>query len=104
MCSCILPLCLDGVHFLKFWSLKAWFAERFFSRIKTNESGQLSHDGHGDWANHLKGYFEGSDQKITISNILSLSFGLIGLFLVVHGLIRKKFNSKKVFISKITLN
>ena len=52
----------------------------------------------------VEGYFEGSDQKITISNILSLSFGLIGLFLIVHGLIRKKFNSKTVFISKITVN
>ena len=36
----------------------------------------------------VEGYFDGQEQKITISNILSLSFGLIGLFLVVHGLIR----------------
>ena len=36
----------------------------------------------------IEEYFDGSEQKITISNILSLSFGLIGLCLVVYGLIR----------------
>ena len=51
-----------------------------------------------------EGYFEGSDQKITISNILSLSFGLIGLFLIVHGLIRKKLNLLLIFIFEITID
>ena len=51
----------------------------------------------------VEGYFEGSDQKITISNILSLSFGLIGLFLIVHGLIRKKLNLSIIFIYEIII-
>ena len=60
MSSCLVPFCWDGVHFLRFWSLKAWFAESFFvlnQYSEPNKSGQLSPDGHGDWANHFKRIF-----------------------------------------------
>ena len=75
MCSCIVHFCLDGVHFLKFWSLKAWFAWKTWPKIqfmdrtslanglwtdlfrsakpwRTDRDLDRSRGGLGDWANH----------------------------------------------------